>query len=190
MLCIKLASHPCMCKAPAPGHARIFQLLWPTPQICSELIVHMQAACFTVFQLPRPTPERPYVQGLLDPCTNCMAAPNIPAEVLYDKQARPDWGVPSHLSVTRRFYTRGLILCFVFSNENCMWHTRSFVGHSCPSSKHATLQKVLLSCQLHAADERPAPVQLMGGVPHAAEPRLQGGGAVALREPRHRRGGE
>lgn len=48
-----------------------------------------QAACFTVFQLPRPTPERPYVKGLLDPCTNSLAAPNIPAEVLYDKQARP-----------------------------------------------------------------------------------------------------
>jgi len=47
-----------------------------------------QAACFTVFQLPRPTPERPYVQGLLDPCTNSLAAPNIPAEVLYDKQVR------------------------------------------------------------------------------------------------------
>ena len=49
----------------------------------------MQAACFTVFQLPRPTPECPYVKGLLDPCTNSLAAPNIPAEVLYDKQARP-----------------------------------------------------------------------------------------------------
>ena len=29
----------------------------------------------------------PYIKGLLDPCTNSMAAPNIPAEVLYDKQA-------------------------------------------------------------------------------------------------------
>ncbi|KAK9834168.1 hypothetical protein WJX81_004826 [Elliptochloris bilobata] len=46
----------------------------------------IDAACFTVFQLPRPTPECPYVKGLLDPCTNSLAAPNIPAEVLYDKQ--------------------------------------------------------------------------------------------------------
>ena len=59
----------------------------------------MQAACFTVFQLPRPTPERPYVKGLLDPCTNSLAAPNIPAEVLYDKQARPSRDVPAQNSV-------------------------------------------------------------------------------------------
>lgn len=46
----------------------------------------LQAAAFHVFQLEPPAPERPYVKGLLDPCTNSMAAPNIPAEVLYDKQ--------------------------------------------------------------------------------------------------------
>jgi hypothetical protein len=47
-----------------------------------------QAAAFSVFQLARPTPARPYIAGLLDPCTNSLAAPNIPAEVLYDKKAR------------------------------------------------------------------------------------------------------
>lgn len=48
----------------------------------------LQAAAFDVFQLEPPTTERPYIKGLLDPCTNSMAAPNIPAEVLYDKQVR------------------------------------------------------------------------------------------------------
>lgn len=39
-----------------------------------------------VFRLPRPTPEQPFIAGLLDPCTNSMIAPNIPAQVLYDKK--------------------------------------------------------------------------------------------------------
>ena len=45
----------------------------------------IEAACFSVFRLPRPSPARPYVPGLLDPCTNSKRAPNIPAQVLYDK---------------------------------------------------------------------------------------------------------
>lgn len=32
-----------------------------------------------------PTETCPYIKGLLDPCTNSKVAPNIPAEVLYDK---------------------------------------------------------------------------------------------------------
>lgn len=44
------------------------------------------AAAFQVFQLPRPSADRPYIRGLLDPCTNSKVAPNIPAERLYDKQ--------------------------------------------------------------------------------------------------------
>lgn len=47
----------------------------------------MQAAAFVVFQLERPSPQQPYIKGLLDPCTNSLAAPNIPAEVLFDKKA-------------------------------------------------------------------------------------------------------
>ena len=39
-----------------------------------------------MFQLERPTPEQPFIQGLLDPCTNSLTAPNIPAEKLYDKE--------------------------------------------------------------------------------------------------------
>ncbi|EIE26240.1 hypothetical protein COCSUDRAFT_83615 [Coccomyxa subellipsoidea C-169] len=46
----------------------------------------IQAASFVVFRLPRPTPEQPFIAGLLDPCTNSMVAPNIPAQVLYDKK--------------------------------------------------------------------------------------------------------
>ena len=45
-----------------------------------------QAAAFHVFRLPRPTAARPYIAGLLDPCTNSKLAPNIPAEALYDKR--------------------------------------------------------------------------------------------------------
>ena len=51
-----------------------------------EIELHAQVAALVVFQLPRPTHERPFIQGLLDPCTNSMTAPNIPAEVLYDKK--------------------------------------------------------------------------------------------------------
>ena len=60
-----------------------------------------QAAVFTVFQLPRPTPAQPYIKGLLDPCTNSLAAPNIPAELLYDKKARELAVVPSSSQLAR-----------------------------------------------------------------------------------------
>ena len=50
-----------------------------------------EAAAFRVFGLERPTAERPYIAGLLDPCTNSKLAPNIPAESLYDKQVGV-WG--------------------------------------------------------------------------------------------------
>lgn len=45
-----------------------------------------QAAAFEVFGLAQPTPAKPYIPGLLDPCTNSRAAPNIPAEKLYDRK--------------------------------------------------------------------------------------------------------
>jgi hypothetical protein len=44
------------------------------------------AAAFQVFKLERPHAQRPYIKNLLDPCTNSKLAPNIPAEVLYDKK--------------------------------------------------------------------------------------------------------
>ncbi|KDD72680.1 hypothetical protein H632_c3034p0, partial [Helicosporidium sp. ATCC 50920] len=47
----------------------------------------ISAACFDVLQLARPTPERPFIRGLLDPCSNSLLAPNIPAERLYDRAA-------------------------------------------------------------------------------------------------------
>jgi len=47
----------------------------------------IQATAFKVFQLPPPPPEQPFIKGLLDPCTNSLLAPNIPAEKLYDKVA-------------------------------------------------------------------------------------------------------
>ncbi|KAL4853371.1 Cytochrome P450 97B2 [Chlorella vulgaris] len=46
----------------------------------------IEAAAFRVFDLERPTAARPFIAGLLDPCTNSKLAPNIPAEKLYDKQ--------------------------------------------------------------------------------------------------------
>ncbi|MEW5300397.1 MAG: hypothetical protein WDW36_003330 [Sanguina aurantia] len=48
-----------------------------------DWIIH--AAAYDVFQLPRPSLAFPYIRGLLDPCTNNKASPNIPAERLYDK---------------------------------------------------------------------------------------------------------
>lgn len=36
--------------------------------------------------LQRPTADNPCIQGLLDPACNNKLEPNIPAEVLYDKQ--------------------------------------------------------------------------------------------------------
>ena len=51
----------------------------------------IQATCFKVFQLKPPTPQQPFIKGLLDPCSNSLLAPNIPAEKLYDKEVRsPD----------------------------------------------------------------------------------------------------
>ncbi|WIA29221.1 hypothetical protein OEZ86_011732 [Tetradesmus obliquus] len=46
----------------------------------------ISTAAFSVFQLPRPTPEQPFIAGLLDPACNSKLEPNIPAEVLYDKR--------------------------------------------------------------------------------------------------------
>eukprot|EP00803_Ostreobium_quekettii_P007813 evm.model.scf_2610.3 EVM.evm.TU.scf_2610.3 scf_2610:18492-21531(+) len=48
-----------------------------------DWIIH--ATAFDVFQLPKPTKRIRCIRGLLDPCTNGKASPNIPAEVLYDK---------------------------------------------------------------------------------------------------------
>lgn len=45
----------------------------------------ISAAAFDVFSLPRPTVAHPFIEKLLDPCTNSKIAPNIPAEKLYDK---------------------------------------------------------------------------------------------------------
>ena len=59
----------------------------------------VQVAVFTVFQLPHPSPEQPYIKDLLDPCTNSMTAPNIPAEKLYDKKV--SHRCPSEAAVLR-----------------------------------------------------------------------------------------
>ena len=48
-----------------------------------DWLIHEVA--FNVFQLQQPTAERPYIPCLLDPCTNSKVSPNIPAQVLYDK---------------------------------------------------------------------------------------------------------
>ena len=48
-----------------------------------DWIIH--EAAFKVFDLEEPTLTKPYIKGLLDPCTNSKESPNIPAEVLYDK---------------------------------------------------------------------------------------------------------
>ena len=45
----------------------------------------IEGAAFNVFGLRPPCSERPYIAGLLDPCTNSKGDPNIPAEKLYDK---------------------------------------------------------------------------------------------------------
>jgi hypothetical protein len=46
----------------------------------------ISAAAFQVFKLERPHAQRPFIRNLLDPCTNSKLAPNIPAEILYDKK--------------------------------------------------------------------------------------------------------
>lgn len=45
----------------------------------------VDAAC-AIFGLEKPTLENPLIKGLCDPCTNDKGAPNIPAEVLYDRK--------------------------------------------------------------------------------------------------------
>ena len=49
------------------------------------IIIITRLTRLQVFRLARPTLERPFIPGLLDPCTNDKLEPNIPAEVLYDK---------------------------------------------------------------------------------------------------------
>jgi hypothetical protein len=49
---------------------------------------------YKVFGLQPPTSARPFIAGLLDPCTNSKIAPNVPAEVCYDK--RDDGLAPSN----------------------------------------------------------------------------------------------
>mmetsp|Transcript_8218 Transcript_8218/g.51089 ORF Transcript_8218/g.51089 Transcript_8218/m.51089 type:complete len:350 (+) Transcript_8218:1624-2673(+) len=44
----------------------------------------IRAGC-RIFGLHKPTPERPYIDGLLDPCSNSKTSPNIPAQKLYDR---------------------------------------------------------------------------------------------------------
>jgi hypothetical protein len=46
----------------------------------------ISAAAFEVFGLEVPSTTNPVIRNLLDPCTNSKAAPNIPAEKLYDKK--------------------------------------------------------------------------------------------------------
>jgi hypothetical protein len=45
----------------------------------------IDVAC-DIFGLVRPCVESPIIEGLVDPCTNNKRRPNIPAEVLYDRQ--------------------------------------------------------------------------------------------------------
>ena len=61
--------------------------LRPACRACLPAPLPLQeAAAFRVFELARPTAAQPFIAGLLDPCTNSLLAPNIPAEKLYDKQ--------------------------------------------------------------------------------------------------------
>lgn len=84
----------------AGGRARAAAAAWCSllipPLYTPALLAHthtdwiIEAAAFRVFELERPTPDRPFIAGLLDPCTNSKLAPNIPAETLYDKQVLYD----------------------------------------------------------------------------------------------------
>ena len=73
--------HASACTLP---HQLPFCVASVSPWTCQKYFA--QAAAFDVLQLEPPAPERPYIKGLLDPCTNSLAAPNVPAEVLYDKK--------------------------------------------------------------------------------------------------------
>jgi hypothetical protein len=45
----------------------------------------IEAGC-AVFDLKMPTLSQPRILGLLDPCTNNLIDPNIPAEIVYDRE--------------------------------------------------------------------------------------------------------
>ena len=64
----------------------MLRLSWSSNQAQAQQWKCAQVAVFTVLQLPHPSPAQPYIKGLLDPCTNSMTMPNIPAEKLYDKK--------------------------------------------------------------------------------------------------------
>ena len=73
-----------------------------------------------IFGLLRPSVEHPVIQGLVDPCTNNKRFPNIPAQLLYDRQddglcIRNSWAghhvilnPPYEASVQWRFINRSI----------------------------------------------------------------------------------
>ena len=83
---LRVRSHACSLLLPAA----VSKLLKHSH--CGSNSLLAQAAAFQVFQLDKPTAKQPYIKGLLDPCSNSLTAPNIPAEKLYDKQVPcPCW---------------------------------------------------------------------------------------------------
>jgi hypothetical protein len=83
-----------------------------------------------VFGLQRPTADRPFIAGLLDPCTNSKLAPNIPAEVLYDK--RVSWRSPDirwvRLVTTLVGQAAGMMACKQCSCVILVQHTHLACG--------------------------------------------------------------
>lgn len=77
----------------------------------------MQATAFKVFQLKPPTPEQPFIKGLLDPCTNSLLAPNIPAEKLYDKEVRHNTNVNAAQPGSGQVASVHLFVHFLHSNK-------------------------------------------------------------------------
>nr|BCL66111.1 hypothetical protein [Volvox africanus] len=96
----------------------------------------IMAGAFKVFQLPRPTASAPYIRGLLDPCTNSKANPNIPAEKLYDKE---DDG----LRLTNSWAGYHVILNPEYTSQT-QWR---FVNRAIDEVENGSVPAVLLLCR-------------------------------------------
>eukprot|EP00884_Botryococcus_braunii_P018797 jgi/Botrbrau1/5600/Bobra.97_2s0025.2 len=95
----------------------------------------IEAAAFNVFQLGRPTPEKPYIEGLLDPCTNSLTAPNIPAQYMYDKKM-------DGLKVENEW--SGFVLLNPDYRANTLWR---FVNRAIDEVENGKVAAIVLVCR-------------------------------------------
>ncbi|RMZ54490.1 hypothetical protein APUTEX25_002066, partial [Auxenochlorella protothecoides] len=102
----------------------------------------IETVCFGVFGLQRPTAEVPFIKGLLDPCSNSRVAPNIPAEVLYDKHVGA--GVEDNGLALKNEWKGFYILLNPPFHSQMQWR---FVNRAIDAVERGEVPGVLLVCR-------------------------------------------